>query len=204
MTIEVPRPSGSRVVFGWHDFQGAKLIVSLPTAANFTAKSDDGSILASDITGEVNLESRDGSVRGHDLSGALRVHTSDGSIAFDGIDGTADVTTKDGSIRVEGRLKALRAETGDGSVRVRAAPGSAADQDWDISTQDGSVQLDLADGFNGELDARTGDGRAHLYDFELSNVTGEIGKRSIRGRLGSGGRAIRVRTGDGSIAIRRF
>ena len=204
VTIEVPRPTGTRLVFGWHDADSARLIVSVPTTANVTAKSDDGSIVAADIAGDLDLRSRDGSVRGHDLTGALKVHTSDGSIAFDGLEGTADVSTRDGSIRVAGRRRMVRAESGDGSVHVRAAPGSAADRDWDISTRDGSVSLDLADGFNGELDARTGDGHARLHDFELSNVTGELGKHNIRGRLGSGGRAIRVRTGDGSISIRKF
>src|SRR6185295_7972399 len=47
VTIDVLRPSGTRVVFGWHDAASARLIVSVPTTANVTAKSDDGSIVAS-------------------------------------------------------------------------------------------------------------------------------------------------------------
>jgi len=37
----------------------------------------------------------------------------------------------------------------------------------------------------------------------VSNVTGQIGRNSIRGRLGAGGHNLRVRTGDGSITLRR-
>ena len=42
-----------------------------------------------------------------------------------------------------------------------------------------------------------------MHDVTLSNVTGEIGKNTVRGRLGAGGHALRVRTGDGSITFRR-
>ena len=64
--------------------------------------------------------------------------------------------------------------------------------------------LEVPDGFNGELDAHTGDGRVSMHDITLNNVTGQVGKNSVRGRLGSGGHAVRVRTGDGSITLRRF
>jgi hypothetical protein len=42
-----------------------------------------------------------------------------------------------------------------------------------------------------------------MRDLTLSNVTGNIGKNSLRGRLGDGGRSLRVRTGDGSITLKR-
>jgi hypothetical protein len=66
------------------------------------------------------------------------------------------------------------------------------------------VTLELPDGFGGELDAHTGDGRIHMEEITVSNVTGRIAKDTVRGTLGSGGRTVRVRTGDGSITLRRF
>ncbi|PYQ83022.1 MAG: hypothetical protein DMG03_15655, partial [Acidobacteria bacterium] len=93
--------------------------------------------------------------------------------------------------------------SGDGSVRIHAAPGSTAASDWDISTGDGSITLEIPDGFGAELDAHTGDGRIHVNEITLSNVTGEIRRNTVRGRLGSGGSAVRLRTGDGSITLRR-
>ena len=83
-------------------------------------------------------------------------------------------------------------------------PGSAPSSDWDIVTGDGSVTLEVPDGFGAELDAPTGDGGIHMRDVTLSNVTGKVGKSDLRGRLGNGGRALRVRTGDGSITLKRF
>ncbi len=98
----------------------------------------------------------------------------------------------------------MHARSGDGGVTIHAASGSAPAGDWDITTGDGSVTLELPDGFGGELDAHTGDGTIHMQDITVSNVTGKIAKNTVRGTLGSGGRAVRVRTGDGTITLRRF
>jgi hypothetical protein len=169
--------------FGWS--RGAKLIVSMPATGDVHAHSGDGSIDVERLGGHIELTSGDGSIRGRDLSGAVNVSTGDGSITMDG------------------KFAALRARSGDGSVRVRVAPGSVASSDWNITTGDGSVTLELPDGFGAELDAHTGDGRIHLNDLTLTNVTGRIRRNDARGRLGAGGPAVRVRTGDGSITLRR-
>jgi DUF4097 and DUF4098 domain-containing protein YvlB len=171
------------------DFQfgrspSARLIVSLPASSDILAKSGDGSIDVERVDGRIELRSGDGSIRGHDLSGNLNAQTGDGSIT------------------VDGRFAALRAHSGDGSVRIHAEAGVDASSDWEISTGDGSVTLELPDGFNADLDAHTGDGGIRIHDIPLSNVTGEIKRNSVRGRLGSGGRLLRVRTGDGSITLR--
>jgi hypothetical protein len=183
VSVEVKSPrSRGGIHFG--QSPSAKLIVTVPAASNLLAKSGDGSIDIERVTGRVELRSGDGSIRARDLSGDVNVETGDGSIT------------------VDGTFAGLRARSGDGSIRIHAA-GAANTGDWDISTGDGSVTIELPDGFNGELDAHTGDGRVHVGDFELSNVTGEIRRNSVKGRLGSGGRTVRVRTGDGSITLKR-
>ena len=169
----------------WNFGRSAKLIVSLPAESDVTAKSGDGAIDIERITGKVDLRSGDGGIRARDLSGDVNVSTGDGGMTL------------------EGKFGSLRARSGDGSVRIHAAPGSTAASDWDISTGDGSITLEIPDGFGGELDAHTGDGGIHMNDITLSNVTGEIRRNTVRGRLGSGGSAVRLRTGDGSITLRR-
>lgn len=163
----------------------AKLIVSVPGSSDVTARSGDGSIDVERLAGRVELRSGDGSIRARDLSGDVTVQTGDGSIALDG------------------KFSSVRARSGDGSVRIHAAAGTSAAADWDISTGDGSVTLEIPDGFNAELDAHTGDGGVHVEDVTVSNVTGEIRRNTVRGRLGSGGHEVRIRTGDGSITLRR-
>ena len=169
--------------FGWS--RSARLIVSLPASSDILATSGDGSIDVEHVDGRIELRTGDGSIRGHDIGGNLNVQTGDGSIT------------------VDGTFAGLRAHSGDGSVRIHAAAGVDASSDWEISTGDGSVTLELPDGFNADLDAHTGDGGIHVREITLSEVTGEITRNSVRGRLGSGGRLLRVRTGDGSITLRR-
>jgi len=204
VAAKVPGHDG-RVGFSWfHNSRSARLIVSAPAASNIVAKSGDGSIDIARITGRVDLRSGDGSIRGSALRGDLRAHSGDGSITLDGVNGALDVDTGDGSISASGTFTSVHARTGDGAVRIHAESGSAASADWDIVTGDGSVVLELPDGFSGELDAHTGDGGIRLRDVAISNAKGEISKHTVRGTLGSGGSAVRLRTGDGSITLRRF
>jgi DUF4097 and DUF4098 domain-containing protein YvlB len=199
--VKVPKTSGFGIHF--NKSRSAKLIVSAPASSNIAASSGDGSIDVARISGHLELRSGDGSIQGRELNGDVRAHTGDGSIRLDGVNGTLDVDTGDGSVAASGKLTSVRARSGDGSVAIHARAGSAAESDWNIVTGDGSVTLELPDGFNGELDAHTGDGRIHMSGITLSNVTGEIGRNDVRGQLGSGGRRVRVRTGDGSITLRK-
>ena len=184
--ISVTEPKRVHEGFNLHfNNRSAKLIVSVPVSSDVVAKSGDGSIDIERVAGHVQLRSGDGSIRGRMLSGDVEANTGDGSIALDG------------------KLARVRVHTGDGNVAVHADPGSSPNADWDIVTGDGSVTLEVPDGFGAELDAHTGDGGIHMRDVTLSNVTGNIGKNSLRGRLGDGGRAVRVRTGDGSITLKK-
>jgi len=184
--ISVTEPRRDHGGFNLHfNNRSAKLIVSVPASADVTAKSGDGSIDIERVTGHVQLRSGDGSIRGRMLGGDVEANTGDGSI------------------RLDGKLTSVRVHTGDGSVTIHADAGSSPAADWDIVTGDGSVTLEVPDGFDADVDAHTGDGGIHMRDLTLSNVTGNIGKNSLRGRLGDGGKALRVRTCDGSITFKR-
>jgi DUF4097 and DUF4098 domain-containing protein YvlB len=184
--VTVTEPKRDHGGFNVHfNNRSAKLIVSVPESSDVSAKSGDGSIDIERVAGHVQLRSGDGSIRGRMLGGDVEANTGDGSI------------------RLDGKLSGVRVHTGDGSVTIHADSGSSPGADWDIVTGDGSVTLEVPDGFGAEVDAHTGDGGIHMRDLTLSNVTGNIGKNSLRGRLGDGGRAVRVRTGDGSITLKR-
>ena len=103
----------------------------------------------------------------------MQLRSGDGSIRGRMLGGDVDANTGDGSIRLDGTLTGVRVHTGDGSVTIRADAGSSPAADWDIVTGDGSVTLEVPDGFGAELDAHTGDGRIHMQDVTLSNVTGD-------------------------------
>jgi hypothetical protein len=118
------------------------------------------------------------------------------------------VDTGDGGVNVTGRLTSVKLHTGDGSIVYRAEPGSEMSDNWDITTGDGGVTLYLPAGLDAELDAHTGDGSIRNdLDVESSaeenrRDSKEERRRTLRGRIGGGGKQIRVRTGDGTIRLR--
>ena len=203
ITVDVRTEKVKGFHISFNNSKSAKLIVSLPASSELVAKTGDGSIDVERVTGHVEMRTGDGSIRARQLGGDVSAHSGDGSIKIDGVNGALNVDTGDGSIAVTGKLTSVHARSGDGSVTIHAEAGSAPSSDWDITTGDGSVTLELPADFGAELDARAGDGSIRLQDVTLSNVTGPTGKNSVRGRLGQGGRAVRVRTGDGSITLRR-
>ena len=185
--------------------RSAKLIVSMPAASDLGAKSGDGSIDVERVSGRVEMRSGDGSIRAHDIGGDVTAHSGDGSNPDRRRERRAQRRHRRRQHRARGQAEraCARAPETEASPSARN-PGSTSSADWDISTGDGSVTLELPDGFGAQLDAHTGDGGIHMRDVTVSNVSGEIRRNTVRGQLGSGGRMVRVRTGDGSITLKKF
>jgi hypothetical protein len=203
IVVEVKRPSRERFTgIGFHHAASARLTVTVPRRANVTARTGDGSIRVEGLEGRLELRTGDGSIRASEVAGDLRLHTGDGSVAVDRARGTLDLDTGDGGVDVSGALSRVKMHTGDGSIVLRVEPGAAMDGDWEITTGDGGITLYLPENFDAEIDASTGDGRVSNDLTLVSGGTSGENRRSVRGRLGSGGRTLRLRTGDGSIRLR--
>jgi hypothetical protein len=201
--IEVKKPSHEIVLFGvGHMSPTAKLIVTMPRDGDVVARSGDGSIRIEHVHGRLDLKTGDGSIRAIDIAGQLTLGTGDGSVTLEDVAGDLDVDTGDGSVSVAGKLAAVKLHTGDGSITFRAAPGTAMKDDWSMTTGDGGVALYLPSDFGAELDAHTGDGSIR-NELRL-NPDGDEDKehRTLRGKLGAGGKLLRIRTGDGSIRLK--
>jgi hypothetical protein len=206
--IAVKRPTNEIVVFGIGRMSStAKLIVTMPGAGHVNARSGDGSIRVEHVRGRLELRTGDGSIRATDVGGDMVLATGDGSITIDNVDGNLDADTGDGSVSVAGKLGVVKVHTGDGSITFRAEPGTAMTGDWSMTTGDGGVSLYLPSDFGAELDAHTGDGaiRNELQVESAKDSSGEDGeraRRTLKGRLGAGGRTLRIRTGDGAVRLK--
>jgi DUF4097 and DUF4098 domain-containing protein YvlB len=201
--VEVKKPAGQSFTgMGFHGSASAKLVVSVPRNADIRARSGDGAIRVGHVTGRIEVHTGDGSIRAEDVSGVLNLTTGDGSITVDGAEGRLALETGDGSVNVTGKLAGVRLHTGDGSIVYRSQPGVSMAEDWDITTGDGSVSLYLPPDFGAELDAHTGDGSIRNDLSVAPPDSGEANRRTVRGRVGSGGKQLRIRTGDGSIRLR--
>jgi DUF4097 and DUF4098 domain-containing protein YvlB len=207
--VEVKRPSREGMVFGIHVSTSAKLIVSVPKRSTVLARTGDGAIRIEGVEGRLELRTGDGSIHVSDVKGEFVLNTGDGSINVDHAEGRLTLETGDGGVNVEGNLAVVRMHTGDGSIVYRADPATRMEDDWDISTGDGSVSIYLPPGFNADLDAHTGDGRirnelgiAGERDLERDRDSDERDRRTLRGKIGEGGKRLRVQTGDGGITLR--
>ena len=204
--LEVKRPrQESFSGFGFHQSASARLIVSVPRQVNVVARSGDGSITIEGVSGRLELRTGDGGIRASEVGGELILDTGDGSITVEGARGSLELDTGDGGVNVSGRLTSVKLHTGDGSIVYRAEPGTEMSDNWEITTGDGGVTLYLPTGFGAEIDAHTGDGSIR-NDLDVSGASDsgdhDENKRTLKGRLGTGGRQIRVRTGDGTIRLR--
>jgi DUF4097 and DUF4098 domain-containing protein YvlB len=203
ITVEARRPTGHTVhVFGLNVSSTARLVVWVPKRADIHARSGDGSVSLEHLDGKLEAHTGDGSVRANDVSGALNLSSGDGSITVENARGQLQVDTGDGSVNVSGKLAVVRLHSGDGSMVYRAEPGTKMDDDWEVTTGDGSVTLYLPPDFSAELDAHTGDGsvRSDLYGDDRAAVNGG----SLRSRIGAGGKVLRIRTSDGSVRLKRI
>ncbi len=184
----------------------ARLRVALPRMSNLQASSGDGSIAVEDVSGKVTLDTEDGSVRAARLSGEIRVRSGDGTIRMEKVEGRLDLETTDGSITLDAKPTVLRGRTGDGSIRLHVAPDTTMVEDWELTTGDGSITLTLPPSFNAELDAESGDGsvRSSHPGIRTEERTGndrQERRRTLRTTMGAGGKVFRVRTSDGSVRI---
>jgi DUF4097 and DUF4098 domain-containing protein YvlB len=201
--VEVKRPAREVVFFGVGASPTAKLIVTMPRDGNVTAKSGDGSIRIEEVRGRLELRTGDGSIRGRDLGGQMTFSTGDGSVTLEAANGDLDVDTGDGSVSVSGKLGAVKLHTGDGTITFRAEQGTTMTGDWSMTTGDGSIALYLPSSFDADLDAYTGDGSIR-NELKLAAEAdgGESSRRTLRAKLGAGGKTLKIRTGDGSIRLR--
>jgi len=206
ITIDVRKPSPLEST-GMRRTPSANLVVSVPLKTAIVARSGDGSISIRRVTGTLDLDTEDGSIRVEEIAGMLTARTGDGDVIGRKMDGRADIRTDDGVVGLDGVLTALKVETRDGAVEVTARPGSRTDGDWDVTTGDGDLRIEVPEGFGAEVDARTGDGRIRvdtITDRPEATKDEREDRDSVTGRLGGGGKALRLRTSSGSIAVKRW
>lgn len=210
ITVKVTGPDRGRrgVTIGMHISPTARIRVVVPRTANITAISGDGSIRAEALDGRIVLNTTDGSVTANRLNGDIQIRSGDGAIRLENVTGKLDLETTDGSIGVEAKPTVLRARTGDGSIRATIDAETVMAENWELTTSDGSVTVTLPGQFSAELDAETSDGSVRsnhplISDEREGEERESRRRRTLRAKLGDGGKTFRIRTGDGTIRIER-
>jgi DUF4097 and DUF4098 domain-containing protein YvlB len=208
-----------------------KFIISVPEKYNVDLNTSGGSISVSDLEGKVMLKTSGGSLDVGRVSGPVYGRTSGGSIHLDGskadvdiktsggsisigeVNGVVDAHTSGGSINIKkatGQIKAytsgggivveevqasIDAKTSGGSVRVYLS--RQPENDCRLKTSGGSINLSMGSDIGIDIDAKTSSGKVKS-DFSIS---GEVNKRSVRGKINGGGPELYLRTSGGDIVI---
>jgi DUF4097 and DUF4098 domain-containing protein YvlB len=183
----------------------ARFIVTVPRRTNLVVRTGDGSLVVERVEGRLELRTGDGSLKAIETGGQLLAETEDGSLQLDDVTGQVEARTSDGSVRLTGTPEIVRVRSGDGSVVVRIRHGAKMTGDWLVATGDGSVAVELPDGFDADLEADPGSDSRVRSELALTNVVGGTrSERTLRGRLGAGGHAFVIRTSDGSIRLTNY
>lgn len=145
----------------------------------------------------------------------LDVETHNGEINVAGVTGDVDIETHNGEINVNTGGKALEAESHNGEINavfagtsvelsshngeVTADLSRCAAVTGSVTSHNGAVQISVGAGTSASLEARSNNGgidcEAPLTDMKKS-------KRSLDGKLGSGGGKLEIETHNGAIAIK--
>ena len=97
----------------------------------------------------------------------------------------------------------MKARTGDGPITIRALAGSSTADDWDLTSGDGAMTVELPPDFAAQIDAHTGDGGIAVDGLTLGGAElSREHKDDLKATLGSGGKTLRLRTGDGPIRLK--
>ncbi|HUF46791.1 MAG TPA: DUF4097 family beta strand repeat-containing protein [Vicinamibacterales bacterium] len=207
LQVEARRPGGGSTFVGVGVFRSpsARMTASVPRGAHVVVRTGDGAIVAERLDGRLELRTRDGSIRTLETTGDILAESGDGGISIEEASGRVEARTDDGSVRVSGTPGSVRVRSGDGTVVLRIRQGAVMTEDWMVATADGSISVELPDGFNARIEAAPGSGSRVRNDLTLANVEGGTREvRRLRGTLGSGGHLLSLRTSDGTIRLFRY
>ncbi len=174
-----------------------RIDVTVPSSARLEIVRSSGADV-SGLTADVNVRSQDGHVTLTDVNGTASANSDDGYIEATRIRGDSlSVTTADGHIALRDvAVRTLTAHTNDGRVSV-VSLGDV--QNGNVSTNDGSIRLELAPASNLTLNASTNDGSISSNGSSVGGGEGDGAQYTIA--LGNGAGTLRVSTSDGSIHI---
>jgi hypothetical protein len=184
----------------WRRNVTVAMTVLVPRGAQVRVSTGNGAVSVERVGGEVNAATGNGRVNVLDTDGAVRVATGNGDVDVREAKGAVRVTTGNGRVSVSTAQGPVEARSGNGDIDVRMNAVRPS-EDMTFSTGSGDVRVTLPSGYNGELDATTGNGSISS-DFDLK-VEGRMSPRRVRATIGSGGARLRLATGNGGLEVRK-
>jgi DUF4097 and DUF4098 domain-containing protein YvlB len=246
--VEVQVPSGVdltlKAVHGSVDVEGmdgdltAESVNGAVNVRNISGdavvKSVNGGVKASDVSGDLELTSVNGGARASNITGDLKTSSVNGGLEIVGVQGDVTANTVNGSAYAESISGDARLETVNGSLEIRNCSGDltvkslngtieasgVSSSDVRIQGGSGSVSVELADGFSGDLVIETTGGSITLtvppdascrisaasasggVSSDLALAEEQRTEHELSGVLGGGDGEVVLKSGSGSIALK--
>ena len=182
----------------WHNDLSVAMTVLLPRGAQLKVATGNGELTLENVGGDVQASTGNGRVRVTGTSSIVKVSTDNGDVEVRGAKSSVRVSTGNGRVNVATADGPVDVHTGNGDIDVAMSALRAKD-DMTFSTGSGNVRVSLPSGYNGDLDASTGNGELSS-DFDLK-LEGRVNPRHVRATIGNGGPKLRLSTGNGRLAI---
>jgi DUF4097 and DUF4098 domain-containing protein YvlB len=210
ISYEVTVPAGTRL----HASSGSGNQEISGISGPVEANTGSGNLQVRDIGDGVRAHTGSGNVELSGVKGSVFARTGSGDIRASNIAGGFEGQTGSGHLVLEQTAPgAVRAETGSGGLELRNVRGSLQAQagsgdikaegeatgGWVVHTGSGSVELRFPQNASFDLNAHTGSGSINLN--HPVTVQGTVGRKEVRGKVGSGGVPVEVQTGSGDIRI---
>lgn len=183
---------------GWRRNVTVAMTVLLPKGAQLRVATGNGAVTVERVGGDVQASTGNGRVRVDGTEGSVRVSTGNGDVDVHDAKASVRVSTGNGRVNVTTADGPVEARTGNGDIDVSMTSLKSRD-DMTFSTGSGSVRVTLPSGYNGELDASTGNGELRS-DFDLK-IQGRMNPRHVRATIGEGGPKLRLATGNGRLEV---
>ena len=196
--ISRPQNSGHLTAIIGEDFQRTE--IEVPPGTHLRISHCSGADV-SDVRNGAEVESQDGRITLTNVQGAIVAHSDDGSIHLRGVTSNSiDAKSADGRIEaanlsMDGSGARAVLHSDDGSIILSGSFAPAGT--YDVSTNDGRIELSLAPAADMTVNATTDSG--HIYVDGARYGEGDTAAHTVR--LGSGSGAMRLATQDGSIHI---
>jgi hypothetical protein len=198
--VKIYRPA-STLSFGFND-SSQRIAIAVPADSRVVIDRSGGA----EVTGlrnDLTVTSQDGRIYLTDIkANNIKAHSDDGRVVATRVSGNViDFSSNDGRIETSqlefsGLNPRVTMHTDDGPLVI--AGTFIESGTYDLTTNDGHVDLNLALGSSATIDASTGDGRIYV-DGHRSEGDGGSFSRTVR--VAAGLSSMHVRSGDGSIHI---
>ena len=184
----------------WRRYVTVAMTIMVPKGARVRVATGNGAVSVERVSGDLVASTGNGKVYVSGTDGPVRVTTGNGDVDVRDVKAAVRVNTGNGRVTVGTSEGPVEARTGNGDIVVTMSKLRAS-EDMTFSTGSGDVRVTLPAGYNGELDATTGNG--HLSsDFDLK-VQGRMDPHRVRATIGDGGPRLRLTTGNGRLEIRK-